>query len=223
MIATNIAPPVQTEPQLFIVGPSNLQTKILSSIIAQQLLCECLVLSPEDMLQHPALGLEPNLVLVDCHSSNLNEVHDLVAKLQSHAETASIALFNIPEQSRFDEFAEWPLVNGIFYDQIDHEQLIKGLQELRTGGYWLPRNIMHRILKKQRREPIRDDALSNLTKREKQILSLLAEGSTNQQIANNLHVSDHTVKSHLYNIYRKINVANRLQACNWAKQCLQQG
>ena len=59
-----------------------------------------------------------------------------------------------------------------------------------------------------------------LTRREKQILSLTATGATNTEIANNLNVSMHTVKTHIYNLFKKIDVSNRIQAVNWAKENL---
>ncbi|QKX15968.1 helix-turn-helix transcriptional regulator [Microbulbifer sp. MCCC 1A16149] len=60
-----------------------------------------------------------------------------------------------------------------------------------------------------------------LTKREQQILTQLTTGEPNSIIASRLHLSEHTVKNHMYNIFRKIGVKNRLQASNWAKLNLQ--
>ncbi|WP_043319079.1 helix-turn-helix transcriptional regulator [Microbulbifer sp. HZ11] len=60
-----------------------------------------------------------------------------------------------------------------------------------------------------------------LTKREQEILAQLTTGDPNSIIASRLHLSEHTVKNHMYNIYRKIGVKNRLQASNWAKLHLQ--
>jgi DNA-binding NarL/FixJ family response regulator len=56
-----------------------------------------------------------------------------------------------------------------------------------------------------------------LTRREQEILARLSEGESNGIIATKLHLSEHTVKNHMYNIFRKLGVQNRLQACNWAK------
>lgn len=56
-----------------------------------------------------------------------------------------------------------------------------------------------------------------LTKREQEILAQLTTGEPNSIIASRLHLSEHTVKNHMYNIFRKIGVKNRLQASNWAK------
>ncbi|MFQ3542587.1 helix-turn-helix transcriptional regulator [Halobacillus rhizosphaerae] len=50
-----------------------------------------------------------------------------------------------------------------------------------------------------------------LSHREKQIFSLLVNGSLNKEIAHALHISDHTVKVHLRNIYRKLDVNNKVE------------
>jgi LuxR family transcriptional regulator of csgAB operon len=55
----------------------------------------------------------------------------------------------------------------------------------------------------------------SLTHREIQIVSLLASGAGSKDIADILAISDNTVRSHLYNIFRKINVSNSVQAANW--------
>jgi DNA-binding NarL/FixJ family response regulator len=57
----------------------------------------------------------------------------------------------------------------------------------------------------------------NLTKREIEILRLVAEGHSNSQLARMLWVTEQTVKFHLSNIYRKLNVANRTEASRWAQ------
>ena len=61
---------------------------------------------------------------------------------------------------------------------------------------------------------------SNLTPREVEILDVLASGAKNEEIANRLFISPHTVKTHLYNIYKKIHVGDRLQAVLWAAKHL---
>ena len=57
-----------------------------------------------------------------------------------------------------------------------------------------------------------------LTRRELEILRLVAEGHTNAQMAQMLWVTEQTVKFHLSNIYRKLDVANRTEASRWAQR-----
>jgi DNA-binding NarL/FixJ family response regulator len=55
-----------------------------------------------------------------------------------------------------------------------------------------------------------------LTRREREILALVAEGHSNRELARMLWVTEQTVKFHLSNIYRKLDVANRTEASRWA-------
>jgi len=64
--------------------------------------------------------------------------------------------------------------------------------------------------------PERDDS-PRLTRREVEILQLVAEGHSNAQLAKMLWVTEQTVKFHLSNIYRKLDVANRTEASRWAQ------
>jgi len=59
--------------------------------------------------------------------------------------------------------------------------------------------------------------VSELTRREREILQLVAEGHSNAKLAKMLWVTEQTVKFHLSNIYRKLNVSNRTGAARWAQ------
>jgi DNA-binding NarL/FixJ family response regulator len=63
----------------------------------------------------------------------------------------------------------------------------------------------------------RTTAAQTLTRRELEILQLVAEGHSNSQLAKTLWVTEQTVKFHLSNIYRKLDVANRTEASRWAQ------
>ena len=65
--------------------------------------------------------------------------------------------------------------------------------------------------------PVVEDELAGLTRREREILRLVAEGHSNAQLAKMLWVTEQTVKFHLSNIYRKLDVANRTEASRWAQ------
>ena len=61
------------------------------------------------------------------------------------------------------------------------------------------------------------DEASVLTRRELEILQLVAEGKSNAQVGRTLWVTEQTVKFHLSNVYRKLDVANRTEASRWAQ------
>lgn len=63
-----------------------------------------------------------------------------------------------------------------------------------------------------------DSAL--LTLRQAEILAHVAVGGTNEQIAEKLRISPHTVRNHLYHIHKKLNIPHRLQAALWAAKNL---
>jgi DNA-binding NarL/FixJ family response regulator len=65
--------------------------------------------------------------------------------------------------------------------------------------------------------PLEVEQPGGLTRRELEILKLMAEGRSNVQLARMLWVTEQTVKFHLSNIYRKLDVANRTQAARWAQ------
>ncbi|MCP4219644.1 MAG: response regulator transcription factor, partial [bacterium] len=55
---------------------------------------------------------------------------------------------------------------------------------------------------------------NKITKREREIIRLVVKGKTNKDIENELYISIKTVKCHLYNIYKKLGVRNRIQLAN---------
>lgn len=65
-----------------------------------------------------------------------------------------------------------------------------------------------------------ENGAANLTSREKEILTRIASGASNREIADALFISHHTVKTHIYNIYKKIKVPNRFQAALWIAENL---
>lgn len=91
-------------------------------------------------------------------------------------------------------------VNGIVWNTELDEKLVPTIKTVCSGQLVFPAQ-----LRRQSKD-------SNLTNREKQVLSLVIMGLTNRQIAQNLFVSENTVKSHLNTAYRKLGVGSRVEA-----------
>src|SRR5258708_2180035 len=96
---------------------------------------------------------------------------------------------------------------------------VKGIEAIFRGEYWLPRRLLGAHLERTRTVQLpASPAATLLTRKELETLRLLATGSSTEHIANELRVSPHTVKTHIYNLFRKIRVSNRVQAVHWASQ-----
>ncbi|SHO55589.1 LuxR C-terminal-related transcriptional regulator [Vibrio quintilis] len=113
-------------------------------------------------------------------------------------------------------------LKGLFYQKDPIQKIIMGLKEIIDGRNWLPRHISSQLLHYYRYalQSHNISAIIALTAREIEILRCLQSGACNTEIADNLFISEYTVKSHLYQIFKKIAVKNRAQAISWARQNL---
>ncbi|ELV8803471.1 response regulator transcription factor, partial [Vibrio vulnificus] len=109
-----------------------------------------------------------------------------------------------------------------FYLSDDISTLELGIDKILSGDMWFSRKISQEFIStlRQHSKPISKTVSTKLTKREQQIITLLSLGNSNQQIARKLFVRENTVKTHLHNIFKKIDVKNRVQALIWAKEHL---
>jgi len=132
-----------------------------------------------------------------------------------------IAIFNAERKRNIEKEAIDRGIRGVFYVNESLDIFAKGVQVIFDGEVWYPRKTISRYLLESR-AAARASATSAamLTNREKQILIEMASGASNQEIADALFISLHTVKTHIYNIYKKIRVSNRLQAMLWAAKYL---
>jgi len=100
------------------------------------------------------------------------------------------------------------------------EALCKGIECVHAGQIWADTSQLQWIFETLRdREPARivsAKGIPLLTKREEQIAQMVAEGLPNQEISSNLGVSLHTVKNHLFRIYAKLGISNRVELVLYA-------
>lgn len=195
-------------------GNSSLQTGLLAKLIGDELELECSVY--RDFQSIPS---DISLLLIDCNGQEVDLLIETAKEVHAHPSAASAALLNAEYESEHENLLDWPCISGLFYIDSEQEQLIRGLKCLLEGDYWVPRRLLHHFLDKNRKTPSNAAQTEvKLTKRERQILKLINDGATNADISAELGVSEHTVKSHLYNVYKKIGVRNRLEASNWVRK-----
>ncbi len=98
-------------------------------------------------------------------------------------------------------------VLGILPPSADSDLLRKALRAVYLGELWLDRNVLMKLIRSMK-EP---DRSVGLAKREKEIVYHICHGYRNKEIAEKLHISEQTVKSHCNRIYKKLGVSDRLQ------------
>jgi DNA-binding CsgD family transcriptional regulator len=158
------------------------------------------------------------LILIDCSCYAPNRIQSWLT-LKNQCTIPPVALYNTEPASLHESLLEWPCVRGFFYRNTQQAQIVDGLNLLLKGDFWVPRRLLHAYLERNRRAPKHAiKAPELLTRREREILALLENGATNAAMAKAIAVSEHTIKTHLYNIYKKIDVANRIEAINWSRQ-----
>jgi DNA-binding NarL/FixJ family response regulator len=129
----------------------------------------------------------------------------------------------VPRSALVGEIIEYGKVRGVFYKDAETWELERGLQHIARGEMWFSRHLSNQLLFYFNSIIVRHAPPHKiyLTQRETQVLKLLRRGSTNTKLADSLCLSEHTVKSHLYRIYKKLQVNNRQQAAEWAHHYLE--
>lgn len=201
---------------VIMVGKPNLSTDHLLSVLRGNIAEDCRLLSEHSML----LGGSPDTLYV-MDMAVLKPASCAEALSTLHAQgMRRAALINVSQTANQTQLASLPGVCGIFSTNMNHEDLIRGMKAIMTGQYWLPRQVLCEHLEKTRQK-FQSSPSGNIVKlslKERQLLTLLTQGCSNDAIANHLAISPHTVKAHFYTLYRKLQVHNRVQAVTWAQQ-----
>lgn len=213
-----------TENMIYLAGPKNAQNSLLAMFLEKETGHKCTALDRlSDIHVHVSGdGYNPKLILWDCHGSDIeiciSELENTGKKILS---SNLVALFNVMPTMGIEQEALSYGIRGIFYVQDPLEHLSKGISAIMKGEVWAPRKIMGECIKKT----VISEGMNNgnggiLSNRESQIMTLLASGLSNEQIADKFCISSFTVKTHLHNIFKKIKVNGRVQAAMWAAKNL---
>ncbi|SEG47256.1 response regulator transcription factor [Marinobacterium lutimaris] len=198
---------------IIIISKPNIQSKILSNLIEKGLGVDCEIVDTCAIKKDRS---DFGFMLLDCNYISPSQAKSLLRSFDASLKNISIALINTQHDEDYENLVFWPQVNGLFYEDCNQEMLLRGLNELIQSGQWLPRELSKKIIDEHRRSAKVINDLDILTSREKDVLIKISEGLSNPDIADKLNINQHTVKTHIYNIFKKIGVQNRTQAANWA-------
>lgn len=206
-----------------IIGNNSFINQVIINLIQDRLGYLCTDFRDLDELQTTSVAkndLSQELILWDCQTTPINGLWNAMGDEDDFlAEIYKVAVFNVPTESDIGLNILKHGGHGIFYQKDSPEIFIKGVKALVDGELWIPRELANKYIYKtrNRKKENRDGVLTN---REKEILICLPSGNTNEDIADTLHISPHTVRTHLSNIYGKLHVNNRFQAALWASENL---
>lgn len=161
-------------------------------------------------------GLRPDLILMDITMPECNGLEATRLIKAEHPETR-IVIVTVSDDDADVFEAIKSGAEGYLLKDASSEELERTLAAVAAGEPALSPGLAVKILdefsRMGREEPARDE---ELTAREREVLQLVAEGSTNREIAAALVVSEHTVDFHMRNILRKLHLKNRAQAVAYA-------
>jgi DNA-binding NarL/FixJ family response regulator len=200
-----------------IIGERSIQNWLVADLIDERLRCPCQV---RPLHRFNAVSVPSGAIaLFDVEGMSIQDVEGRARAVLASGPYRGIALMNADEGS-IGQLAYSPGVRGIFPRNTPREQLLKGLQAMLSGEYWIPRRVLAAHFERTRPRSVPLVPPVELTRKEAEILELVAGGHRNNAIARRLGVSLHTVKSHLYNLFRKIGAKNRVQAVRWGMEHL---
>ncbi len=160
-----------------------------------------------------ARTLKPDVILLDLVMP-LKDGVEAIAEIKSeNPEARILVLTSFGEDEKIFAAIEGGAL-GFLLKESPPDQLIAGIQEVYEGRSSLDAKAVRAVVARlQRPAP---DPVNALSKREKEVLSLIAEGLSNQEIAAKLFVQEHTVAKHVSRILGKLNISNRTQAALFA-------
>lgn len=200
----------------FITHPS-IQSKAFATWLADRLSVSVVLQNINKPLAQRLV--KDSVILFDIAVSNkkLNSVWRDIIRLQ--VDNPRLLIINSAQKYELYEMAQWPALYGVFRHDDDESRLIEGVKAVLNGEQTAELSVMHPAMysASQVSSPAEN---SPLTERECEILNELRCGATNMDIARALFISENTVRTHLYNVFRKLSVKNRTQAVSWANEHL---
>ena len=165
--------------------------------------------------------VRPNVVLMDINLGDGESGIDCVRQLKPLYPEILFMMCTIYEEDEKIFEALTAGANGYILKKTAPGKLLDAVHELYEGGAPMSSQIARKVVnafqqKTTTADPAQPQAksISNLSNRENEILELLAKGMLYKEIASKLFISQETVRKHVYHIYEKLHVNNRVEAIN---------
>lgn len=202
---------------LVLLGKNSIQNSIFCNYVDKTLGQRVNIIKCEALPNQPPSS--NSFIMIDMSSVSDADICEWQNILHDLPSNTSTVLLNVADIHDKDNILLWPNCAGVFAADTSLDEFILGMKKVLNGEYWLPRTVMAELLQHYRTDfKPSEQPNTLLTSRERDVLALLPNCKSNIEIADALFVSEHTIKSHLYKIFKKINVKNRLQAMSWIKE-----
>jgi two-component system, NarL family, response regulator DevR len=160
-----------------------------------------------------ALDTRPDVIVMDVRLANgdgIEATREIRSKIP-HSRILMLTSFE-DDEALFASIMAGAV--GYMLKRVKSREFVAAIRAVAAGQSLLDPAVTERVLNQVRHNPAlgRDEKLSRLTAREEQILSLVAAGKTNGQIAKDVYLSEKTVKNHVSTILGKLEVARRAAA-----------
>jgi len=165
----------------------------------------------------------PDVVLMDVRMPEMDGLTAL-ERIKALAPRTSVLMMTLYDDSDYLLRAVSAGAAGYLLKDSSRDELLRALRITADGGATIAPRLLPELLRRVGRAGSAPSAPAGavealLSDRERQVLTLIAEGLTNQEIAERLVISPTTVKTHVQNILEKLDVSDRTQAAVYAVRC----
>ena len=157
---------------------------------------------------------QPDVVVMDIRLSDGSGIEACREIVKAHPQTKVIMLTSFAEDELLFNAISAGAV-GYVLKQVGNDDLVRAIETVARGEALLDPTVTGPVLAKLR-EATRVEAFVDLTDQELKVLSLIARGKTNKEIASNLHLGEGTVRNYVSSIFGKLNLSNRAEATAYA-------
>jgi DNA-binding NarL/FixJ family response regulator len=159
--------------------------------------------------------LKPDVVLMDINLGSQETGIDCVKALKHKLPSTNFMMCTVYEENEKIFQALTAGASGYILKKTAPPQMLEAIRELYQGGAPMSSQIARKVVAAFQNKPATDGGdLESLSHREKEILEQLSKGLMYKEIAAELFISPETVRKHVYHIYEKLHVTNRIEAVN---------